>query len=307
MKNIFLCATLAVATAGCFMKAPALYHVSRENKTDRVAELLERGADPNERWGPMLGKTSLHAAAEGGALDAVRLLIEHGADVNARGTWGNGLNATPLHYAACAGHVSMVRLLLENGADPDPSRSNCKHMNVEVSEGTPLELAEKNGHSMAAGLIRDAINSKLGITVGAASVSGQYAPLVSALLKDYTGEGKTIAVAGFSYADGRASTDGNIVTGRFTTEMIRLKKLKVVEREQIERVLSELKLQNTGSIDPDTAKRIGRMLGADLLVIGGMVELPGSVLELNVRLADVGTGQAVSAASGRVPRDWVTR
>jgi curli biogenesis system outer membrane secretion channel CsgG len=160
---------------------------------------------------------------------------------------------------------------------------------------------------MAAALIRDAINARLGITAGAAANAGQYAQLVSALLKDYSGEGKTIAVAGFSYADGSGPTDGNIVAGRFTTELIRLKKLKVVERDQIERVLSELKLQNTGSIDPDTAKRIGRMLGADLLVIGGMVELPGAVLELNVRLADVGSGQAVGAASGRVNRDWVTR
>jgi TolB-like protein len=114
-------------------------------------------------------------------------------------------------------------------------------------------------------------------------------------------------VPGFSYADGRHSTDGNIVAERFAIELIRLKKLKVVERHQIERVLSELKLQNTGAIDPDTAKRIGRMLGADLLVIGGMVELPGAVLELNARLADVGSGQAVSAASGRVPRDWIAK
>ena len=292
-------------TAAC--GAPPLYRVAGKNDTARMTELLKQGANPNERWGPMLGKTSLHAAAEGGALDAIRLLIEHGADVNARGTWGNGRNATPLHYAACAGHVSMVRLLLENGADPDPSRSNCKHMNVEVSEGTPLELAEKNGHPMAAGLIRDAINSKLGITVGGAAVSSQYAPLVSALLKDYAGEGKTIAVAGFSYADGRSSTDGNIVAGRFANELIRLQKLKVVERDQIERVLSELKLQNAGAIDPESARRIGRMLGADLLVIGGMVELPGAVLEINVRLAEVESGQAVGAASGRVPRDWVTR
>jgi curli biogenesis system outer membrane secretion channel CsgG len=202
----------------------------------------------------------------------------------------------------------MVRLLLEKGADPAPGPAACNPAFLgEQHTATPLGHAEKEGHSMVAALIKAAIDVKLGITAGGAAVSGQYAPLVSALLKDYSGEGKTIAVAGFSYADGSGPTDGNIVAGRFTTELIRLKKLKVVERDQIERVLAELKLQNTGSIDPDTAKRIGRMLGADLLVIGGMVELPGAVLELNVRLADVGSGQAVSAASGRVNRDWVTR
>ncbi|MEW5906737.1 MAG: ankyrin repeat domain-containing protein [Elusimicrobiota bacterium] len=293
-------------SAGCFLKAPALYHVARGNETARMAELLEKGADPNERWGFMHGSTPLHAAAESGALDTARLLIERGADVNARGTWGGVQKNTPLHYAACVGHASMVRLLLEKGADPDPGPGGCWSVsNVKVKEGAPLELAEKNGHSMAAGLIRAAIEGKLGITAGGAAVAGQYAPLVSALLKDYAGEGRTIAVTRFSYADGRPSTDGNIVAERFTTELIRLKKLKVVERDQIERVLSELKLQNAGAIDPESARRIGRMLGADLLVIGGMVELPGAVLELNVRLAEVESGQAVGAASGRVPRDWV--
>jgi TolB-like protein len=301
MKKRILLLLPVFFTAAC--SGPALYQDAYYNNTARIAERLKQGADPNE---PLCSgcETSLHAAAKGGALESARLLIEHGADVNIRCRSGNN---TPLHEAACTGHVSMVRLLLEKGADPDPSSGNCRRGFVNPMEGTPLELAEKNGHSMVADLIKDAIKAKLGITAGAAAVSEQYAPLVSALLKDYSGEGKTIAVAGFSYADGRASTDGNIVTGRFTTELIRLKKLKVVERDQIERVLSELKLQNAGAIDPESAKRIGRMLGADLLVIGGMVQLPNSVLELNVRLAEVESGQAVGAASGRVPRDWVSR
>lgn len=306
MNNRVLLLLPLFFTAGCFASAPDLYHVSRRNQTDKMAALLEKGADPNERWKFMHGERPLHAAAEGNALDAARLLIEHGADVNARGTWGISATDTALHYAACTGYVGMVRLLLEKGADPDPGPGHCgTHTTAKVKEGSPLDLAEKNGHTMAAGLIRDAINGKLGITAGAAGNAAQYAPLVSALLGEYSGGGKTIAVAGFSYSDGRGSTDGNIVAERFTTELIRLKRLKVVERDQIERVLSELKLQNAGAIDPESAKRIGRMLGADLLIIGGMVELPGAVLELNVRLAEVESGQAVGAASGRVNRDWV--
>ncbi|HCC46988.1 MAG TPA: hypothetical protein DEQ38_02550 [Elusimicrobia bacterium] len=69
----------------------------------------------------------------------------------------------------------------------------------------------------------------------------------------------------------------------------------------------ELKLQNTGAKDPESAKRVGRMLGADLLVIGGMVELQGKVLELNIRLASVESGEAVAAVTGRVQKDWVNQ
>lgn len=46
--------------------------------------------------------------------DHVKLLVEHGADVNIKG----GTNQwTPLFYAAQSGHVTAVRLLLNIGAD----------------------------------------------------------------------------------------------------------------------------------------------------------------------------------------------
>ena len=60
------------------------------------------------------GGTGLHAAAGRGRLDATRLLLEHGADPNARDT---GDNAYPLHFAAGYGHLETVRALLDAGAD----------------------------------------------------------------------------------------------------------------------------------------------------------------------------------------------
>ena len=45
-------------------------------------------------------------------LDIVRLLIAHGADVNAQSSSGN----TPLMYACAGGHEDVVRVLLEAGA-----------------------------------------------------------------------------------------------------------------------------------------------------------------------------------------------
>jgi ankyrin repeat protein/uncharacterized glyoxalase superfamily protein PhnB len=60
------------------------------------------------------GSTALHAAAARGHRDVVRLLLQHGADPNARDV---GDNATPLHFAAGAGHIDVVRLLIDSGAD----------------------------------------------------------------------------------------------------------------------------------------------------------------------------------------------
>jgi len=59
------------------------------------------------------GTTGLHLAVPNP--DAVRLLLEHGADPEAR---DEGDNATPLHFAAGGGPLETVRALLDAGADP---------------------------------------------------------------------------------------------------------------------------------------------------------------------------------------------
>ncbi|HEV8355654.1 MAG TPA: ankyrin repeat domain-containing protein [Gemmatimonadales bacterium] len=59
----------------------------------------------------------LHLMAKRGDAAAVRWLLAHGVDPNARWShWGALL--TPLHLAALGGHPEVARLLLEGGADP---------------------------------------------------------------------------------------------------------------------------------------------------------------------------------------------
>lgn len=60
----------------------------------------------------------LHLMAKRGHLQAVRWLLDHGLDPDAR--WGHwDALVTPLHLAAAQGHADVVRLLLESGADPE--------------------------------------------------------------------------------------------------------------------------------------------------------------------------------------------
>lgn len=95
--------------------------------------LLEHGADVSAVAQNPQQIQPLHAGAAGkGSLNLMRVLLEHGADPNARQSGG----FTPLHTAADRGDVEMARLLLEHGAD----------LAVEDDEGrTPPDLAREKG------------------------------------------------------------------------------------------------------------------------------------------------------------------
>jgi ankyrin repeat protein len=75
------------------------------------------------------GLTPLMRACKKGAdgLQAVRLLLKHGADVNCLALPRSDLR-TPLHYAILSGHVPLVEYLLEVGrAHVCAARCSCKY------------------------------------------------------------------------------------------------------------------------------------------------------------------------------------
>ncbi len=84
----------------------------RFGKTESVATLLARNANPNIP--DKIGHIPLALAAHNENMqEIVKLLVKHGAEINAKGYYGR----TALHYAAIHGDIEMASFLLENGAD----------------------------------------------------------------------------------------------------------------------------------------------------------------------------------------------
>lgn len=90
---------------------------SAVGRTDRLAEILD---DDPAAAGAVAGDgfRPLQLASFFGQPDAVRLLLERGAPVDAVSANDAGLRA--LHSAVAARHPEIVALLLEAGADPGP-------------------------------------------------------------------------------------------------------------------------------------------------------------------------------------------
>jgi len=113
---------------------------------EAVKLLLERGAPVNARGKDgNLDNMAIHAAIAGNYEHVVKTLIQYGADINVQcaGVWRRGFS--PLHVAGYFGRESIIKLLLHNDADKTTRNENGQ---------TAYEVALTRGHPEAAALLK---------------------------------------------------------------------------------------------------------------------------------------------------------
>jgi ankyrin repeat protein len=157
-----------------YLEMAALTAAYNRNK-ELLEILLHHGMDANVR--PMHQMTPLHAAANFGLVDWAEMLVEHGADVNAREKAGR----TALLISAVSREESpeFISCLLQHGADP----------NIPDSVGrSPLLAAAANGYSAVArilienGAALDYRDPNTGCTALHVASGGGFSDLVKMLL-----------------------------------------------------------------------------------------------------------------------------
>jgi TolB-like protein len=107
------------------------------------------------------------------------------------------------------------------------------------------------------------------------------------------GNRPVVAVLEFTNASiGKDARDydglGKGIADLLITDMASNQKVRLVDRDRIQTVLQEQNLVKAGSIDPQTAVRVGKILGAQYAVVGTFMNVSGQMV-LTGRTIDVET------------------
>jgi TolB-like protein len=126
------------------------------------------------------------------------------------------------------------------------------------------------------------------------TASAAEAPTVAVLYFDYEGKDPELAMLKKGLAQ-------MLISDLQGSESIR-----VVERDRLQEVIAELKLQSTNKIDPATAVKAGKLLGARYLVLGGYFDVMKS-FRADARVVEVETGKVLfSAGANGKPEDFLS-
>jgi TolB-like protein len=112
----------------------------------------------------------------------------------------------------------------------------------------------------------------------------------------------TIAVVEFADLGGRVTNFGKFLAEELITRLHETEKFKVIERQLLNKIINEQKLSLTGVIDPNSAKKLGSLLGVDAIVSGSISDL-GKSLRINARMISTETGEIFAVASTEVLKD----
>lgn len=78
------------------------------------------------------------------------------------------------------------------------------------------------------------------------------------------------------------------------SDLSNINMLNIVERDQIEKIITEQRLNNSSEFDPETASKIGKLLGAEIILTGAYFEM-FETIRLDARFIDVATGKILKS------------
>lgn len=108
--------------------------------------------------------------------------------------------------------------------------------------------------------------------------------------------GEVIAVSDFV---GKPVEIGQEIAETLGTDLAKSERITLVERAQLGQALRELRLQSTGLTEPAQARKVGKLVGADAIIVGSFY-VRGNQIVINARVVDVRTGKVMAGRAENV-------
>lgn len=127
--------------------------------------------------------------------------------------------------------------------------------------------------------------------------------LSSEMAGKIAGKGKkTIAVVDFTDLEGNVTQLDRMVAEDFSVALAGAGKgFKVIERTHINRIIKEKKLSETGLIDTDTVRKLGKFIAVDALVTGTVTPF-GDNMRVTVKILDTETAELIDGLTGTLAK-----
>jgi TolB-like protein len=103
----------------------------------------------------------------------------------------------------------------------------------------------------------------------------------------------SVAVLSFESNDGAANLVDS-VTEKLITHLVNLRRFRVIERSALDKIMEEQKLGLTGFVDDDLAVKVGKLAGADVIILG-RINLDPGFAKVNARGIDTETSELIVA------------
>jgi TolB-like protein len=115
---------------------------------------------------------------------------------------------------------------------------------------------------------------------------------------------RTVAISYFDNNTADPSLDplAKGLADMLITDLSHVESIAIVERSKLNQIIAELELSKSKLIDPKTAQRLGRGLGASMIMTGGYT-VAGDTLRIDARVVEVETGRVVASEQVSGKRD----
>lgn len=127
------------------------------------------------------------------------------------------------------------------------------------------------------------------------NVSGLFSGALTYDPTKVTQVGSRLSVAVLPFTTkGQASNGGESVTEKMITQLVNMRRFRVIERGAIDQVIKEQNFGMSDMVDEQAALKVGKIAGADAIVIGS-VNVEAGFAKVSARLIDTETSETIVA------------